>query len=277
MIKIVVLNTIQWNNSVMDDTTARENSSNRSLERALFLLLTMEQAGRSMTLTQLSLATQLPKPTVQRLLSVLEKYGFSEKRQSRYHLGINVLPLAYSYLLGNELTVVALPVLLELAQTSEETASLFVRSGFQRVLVQRVTGRYPLRFVLPIGQRLPLHMGNGKVLAAAMSDSEVKRMLEKVGDFQRANGEWVTPKKLLTELDKIRHQGYAISRNERVMGNASVAAPVIDANGVTIASVAVTGHTDRQLTLKRLEKLSLEVRAAAKAIANRYEGGSCVS
>ncbi|MEI7671234.1 MAG: helix-turn-helix domain-containing protein, partial [Deltaproteobacteria bacterium] len=58
----------------------REKSSNRSLERALHLLLVMEETGRPMGLTELSQATQLPKPTVQRLLSVLGNYSFSEKR-----------------------------------------------------------------------------------------------------------------------------------------------------------------------------------------------------
>lgn len=258
---------------IENDIASREKSSNRSLERALHLLLVMEDASRPMGLTELSNATELPKPTVQRLLSVLENYGFSEKRHGRYHLGVAFLPLAHSFLRGNELTKVTLPVLQELAQSSEETASLFVRLGFQRVLVQRVDGRHPLRYILPTGQRLPLHIGMGKVLLAALSEADLQQMLNKVGDFQIASGELVTRKVLLHELEQIRRQGYVISRNERTMGAASVGAPVINAQGVTIAAVAVAGHADR-LTMKRLQSLSVEVRGAAKAIAERYDGGS---
>ena len=259
----------------MNDTTiaSREKSANRSLERALHLLLVMEEASRPMGLTELSQATQLPKPTAQRLLSVLGNYGFSEKWQGRYHLGIAVLPLAHAFLLGSELTRVTLPVLQELAQSSEETASLFVRMGFQRVLVQRVDGRHPLRYILPTGQRLPLHIGMGKVLAAALPENELQQLLIKVGNFHLATGKLITRKSLLDELSKIRRQGYVISRNERTIGAASVGAPVVDASGMTIAAVAVAGHTER-LTLKRLNYLSIEVRAAAKAIAERYDGGS---
>src|SRR5512140_131947 len=148
----------------MVDLTVRENSANRSVERTLRLLLAMEEAGRPMGLAELSRTVQLPKPTVQRLLSVLEKYGFAEKWQGRYHLGIAVLPLGYAFLISKELTRLTLPILQELAHATEETASLFVRSGHHRIVVQRVDGLNPLRYILPTGQRLPLHLGGtGKV------------------------------------------------------------------------------------------------------------------
>lgn len=251
--------------------SSREKSTNRSLERALHLLLVMEEAGRPLGLTELSQATQLPKPTVQRLLNILGNYSFSEKWLGRYHLGIAFLPLAHAFLMGTELTRVTLPVLQELAQSTEETASLFVRLGFQRVLVQRIDGLYPLRYILPTGQRLPLHLGAGKVLAAALHENELQQLLDKVGNFHLATGKMITCKSLRDELDQIRRQGFAISQNERAMGAASVAAPVVSASGMTIAAVAVAGHTDR-LTLKRLNYLSIEIRSAAKAIAERYDG-----
>ncbi|MFA5853217.1 MAG: helix-turn-helix domain-containing protein, partial [Spirochaetales bacterium] len=64
----------------MVDIDERESSSNRSLERALHLLSVLEETGRPLTLTEISIKAQLQKPTVQRLLAVLERYGYSEKR-----------------------------------------------------------------------------------------------------------------------------------------------------------------------------------------------------
>ena len=257
-----------------NDIAARETSPVRSLERALHLLSVMEGAGWAMGLTELGRAAQLPKPTVLRLLSVLDKYGFAEKRQGRYRLGPAVIPLAHAYVLGNDLARVSLPVLQELARASEGTASAFVRLGFQRVAIQRVEGQNPLRYTPPpIGQRLPIHLGVGKVLAAAMPPEEVSQMLDQLGDIRLADGEILTRKMFLAQLDQIRRQGYVISCNERMMGAASVGAPVIDASGATIAVASVAGPTDR-LTPKKLERLSVEVRGAAKAIADRYDGGS---
>lgn len=256
----------------MQNVLLRETSANRSVERTLHLLLAMEEAGRLMGLTELSRATHLPKATVQRLLNVLEQYGFAEKWQGKYHIGIAILPLANAFLISKELIRIALPVLQELAQTSEETASLSSRFGFHRIIVLRIEGLHPLRYVMPIGQRLPLHVGMGKIFASAMSGKELQEMLDQIGDVQHATGETITRESFLCQLEQIRRQGYVISRNERMIGASSVSAPVLDANGNTFAAVSVSGNADR-LTLEILENLSIEVRAAARAIAERYHPG----
>lgn len=254
------------------DVKDRENSPMRSLERALHVLAVLEEKGWPMRVTELARASQLSKATVLRIVSVLEKYGFAEKRQGRYRLGAAALPLAHAYVLGNELTRVALPVLQELAQTSEETASLYVRLRFKRILVQRVEGLHPLRFVLPIGQRLPLHVGAGKVLAAVMPEDQLFRMLDELGEMYLSSGARLTRKALLEELERVRRQGYSVSHGEQMVGTVAVAAPVIDADGTTIAAVSVVGATDR-LTPRKIEWLTVEVRSAAKAIAERYDAG----
>jgi IclR family transcriptional regulator, acetate operon repressor len=256
---------------MMRDITERESSSMRSLERALHVLDALEDAGGSINVTRLADASQLSRATVLRILSVLEKYGYVNKRQGRYRLGVALLPLAHAYMLADELTRVTLPVLQELAHTSEETASLFVRWGTKRILVQRVDGLQPLRFLLPIGQGLPLPTGAGKVLVAALPDEELDRLMDEMGERTLANGKRLTRETLRADIESIRRQGYSFSDGERAVGNFSIAAPIVDADGTTIAAVSVAGATER-LTPKKIESLSIAVRAAAKAIAERYDG-----
>lgn len=248
----------------------RERSPMRSLERALHILAVLEEGGGGMSVTELGRASQLSKATVLRILLVLEKYGFAEKRHGRYRLGTAVLPLAHEYVLGNELVRVALPVLQELARTSKETASLFVRVGFKRIAVQRVEGVNPLRFALPIGQRLPLHVGAGKVLAAAMPAGEHQQWMDELEEMFLAKGETFSRKALIEDLDNIRRQGYAVAVGDRLEGTFAITAPVIDAFKATIAAVTVAGAVER-LTPKRIESLSVEVRDAAKTIGERYD------
>jgi IclR family acetate operon transcriptional repressor len=253
------------------DSTKRHGSvsSIRSVERAFDLLEALERSRQPMRLTDLGRLTGMPKATVQRLLGVLERRGVIDKAQGRYQIGAGVVPLAHAFLLENPLTKAAFPVLQELGQTSGETVSLFVRLGLNCVLVQRVEGLHPLRYVLPIGQRMPLHVGAGKVLAAAMPDGELHQLVDQLSDMRLATGEPLTRKALLAELNRVRRQGYAISRSERVMGIASVTVPVVDPTGATIAALSVSGLSDR-MTSKKLERLLVELRQAAQAIATRY-------
>jgi len=249
----------------------RGESNNRSLERAIHLLLVMADAKQPMRLKDLSEITQIPKPSILRLLSVLEKYNFCKKSHNRFYLGMVFLPIAYSFLIGNELARISLPILQELVQSSNETASLFARLGSDRILLQRVNGPYPLRYTLPIGQRLPLHLGIGKVLLTAFPDDELMQLIKKVGSHKLANGKLITPKMLFNNIENIRRDGYVISRGERTIGAGSVAAPVIDSCGSTIAAVALSGNADR-MNLKRLKLLSIEVMGAANAISERLGG-----
>jgi DNA-binding IclR family transcriptional regulator len=240
----------------------------RALDRGLHVLNVLETAGRTLSLTELRVSMRLSNATLLRMLSTLEQHGLVEKGHGGYRLGVAVLPLAHGFLLGNELTLAALPILQELARMSGVTASLFVRFRFHRIVIQRVEGRHSLTHFLPTGQRLPLHLGAGKVLAAEMPDDELNQMLDLAGEMQLATGERLTKRALIAELKSIRKQGYAISSNERVMGTASVAAPIVTASGATIAALGVTGSTDR-MTSKALQALCVDVRRAAKAISEQ--------
>lgn len=241
----------------------------RSVERAIDLLSALETTDHPMGVTELARATAMPKATTQRLLTVLEGRGLVQKEQGRYQMGVGAVPMAHAFLLGNNLTRAALPVLQELAQATDETASLYVRHGFHRVVVQRAEGTNPLRYTMPIGQRLPLHLGAaGLVLAAAMQESELQRMLQKLGEMRTADGQPLSREELSTKLRLARQQGFVVARDERTMGVVSIAAPVARPGKPTSAAIAVTGLPSR-MGESKTEQISIEVRRAAQAIAAR--------
>lgn len=244
----------------------------RSVERAIRLLRVLEVARRPMRLSDLSAATEMPKATVQRLLAVLERNGFVQKQHGRYEVGVAVVPLAYAFLAGNSLTHAALSALKELAAATEETATLYVRHGFERIVVQRVEGANPLRYSMPVvvGQRITLLLGAaGHVLVAAMPEAELAGLLAEIETISLANGEVLTAPQLRMRIGQVRRQGFAVSVSERVLGLASVAAPVVTADHGTIAAISVTGTSDR-FTGEKTERLVVEVRLCAGAIAERY-------
>jgi IclR family acetate operon transcriptional repressor len=203
----------------------------------------------------------------------LEEYRFVEKIEGRYRLGLAVLPLAHTYLLRNELAQVAFPVMQEAVQVSGEALTLFVRFGFHRILIQRVERDYPLRRTSAlIGQPLPLHLGLGKVLAAAMPREEVLQMLSSLdGEVRFANGKRWTRSTFLAELNVIRRQGYCVSFSERIVGSCGLAAPILNKNGETIAAIGLV-TSEEQMTSKIIRNLSVDLRSIAKTISDLYDG-----
>ena len=245
----------------------RATASVRSVERTLDLLIALERAEEPMGLSQLARAVRIPKPTAQRLLSVLERRGFVQKERAIYQLGAGIVPLVGAFLAGNSLAKAALPVLEELALISGETVSLQVRNGFDRVVVQRVRSPHALGYSLSIGQRLPLHLGAcGQVLMAAMPEAELMAFLEPLCEMRLAGGQIRTRAELLAKLEEVRASGFAISRGEREAFVVSLAAPVVRAAKGTVAALAVTGPPGR-MPQEKIEQLSIEVRRAAQEVA----------
>ncbi len=223
-----------------------------------------------MGVSDLGRATNLSKATAYRLLSVMERRGLVHKEEGRYQLGVGLVPLARAFLTRSSLTRSAVPVLEELALLSGETTCLYVRQGFDRVVVQRVESVHPMRYTIRIGQRLPLHVGaSGRVLAAAMPEDELQQLLDRIGPIRLATGQTLTREEFLENLEMVRRQGIAVSIEEREVGVVSVAAPVIRAGRGAIAAISVAGPPSR-MTKEKLEYLSVELRRAAQQIAESY-------
>ncbi|MCL4531999.1 MAG: IclR family transcriptional regulator [Actinobacteria bacterium] len=240
------------------------------MERALDLLFVLEKFEHPMGVSDLGRAAGIPKATAQRLLAVLERRGLVQKEQARYQLGAGIVPLARAFLTGSSLTRSALPALEELALLSGETTCLYVRQGFDRVVVQRVESEHTLRYAIRTGQRLPLYVGAaGLVLAAAMPAEELRTLSQEAGAVRLSTGETRSPDQLLATLDQVRLRGFAVSVEEREAGVISVAAPVTVRGRGTIAAISVAGPPNR-MSQERVEYLTAEVRRIARQIAESY-------
>lgn len=240
----------------------------RSLARAIDVLEVLEAAPRGLRLSEIARRANLHVATTLRILNALEARGRVERDDTHYRAGAALLFGAHAYLTGNPLVVAARPILQDLAAETELTASVFLRSGSSRAIIARVEGSHPLRYELPVGERLPLHLGAGKVLAAHLDDDEREALIKAVAPFSTAGGSEVTAAKMRRELQRIREQGYAEAANERVLGSRSVSAPIYNHDQRVIAALQVAGTTE-SFPLNRVKPLASAVRNAAEALARR--------
>lgn len=237
----------------------------RSLERALEVIGVLEDSRKPLRLTDVARLSGLHIATAQRILSVLDRYGYVAQERGGYTVGVTALANAHAYLVGNSLPQVAGQVLRDLAEATGLTASISVRVDLRRVLIARVDGPSPLRYQLPVGQRLPIHVGAGRVVAALLREDELQQLIDDVVPFTLASGEHVDERRFRRSLDEVSARGYAISESERVPGAASVGAPILADDGELIAMVQIAGHVD-SVDTRQIERYVSEMGRAAMAI-----------
>jgi IclR family acetate operon transcriptional repressor len=119
-----------------------------------------------------------------------------------------------------------------------------------------------------MGELTPLHMGGARVLAAALSDEDIKELMKDIPEFRLASGQVVTRKEFIKNLEVIREQGYVYSVSERELGSASVAVPVFSQEGEVVASLQVVGRA-ADLNESKAEWCIVELKRASTAITKR--------
>lgn len=247
---------------------SKQPSTMRSLERAIDVLEVLERSGAPLRLSEVARRADLHVATTQRILNALEGRGRVEHDASGYRTGVSMLFGAHAYLTTSRVALAASMILQQLADATGLTSSVFVRAGDSRAAVARVEGTDPLRYVLPLGERLPLYLGAGKALAAYLDGPELEGLFGGEDAFTRADGTTVTREDFHRELADVREMGWVLSRDERVLGTTAIAAPVLSASGDCLAAVQIAGPSNSP-AYEDTTALGYEVRKAAAALAAR--------
>jgi len=220
-----------------------------AIERASDVLsLFAESDEPTLGITEIGQALGLSKAVVYRILSSFRVKGYVEidAATRRYSLGPRALQLGLAYLNRIDVRALARPELEALSTATDETATLSVRSGWQRVYIDQVTPDRDVKMVVQLGRSVPLHAGaSSKAFLAFLSPSELDALL-KENALTSLTAKTVTSEKTLRkELAAIHERGYAVSLGERMNGAASVAAPVLGHDGQAVAVMSVSGPIER--------------------------------
>src|SRR5687767_8693333 len=111
--------------------TARPYPGTQAVGRAVAILKAFSDEHPRWRVTDLSLALRLPKPTIVRLLSALEREGMvmRDAASGAYGLGPGAIALGSLALRSNDLRTTARPELEVLAAATGETTTLEVLVG----------------------------------------------------------------------------------------------------------------------------------------------------
>jgi len=262
-----------------DRAGGRRRGTIQSVDRSARILKALASGPRRLGVSQLADQLGLSRPTVHGLLQTLQAHGFVEQDRDsdKYQLGAGLLHLGNSYLDHNELRARSIVHAERLAQSTGEAVRVGVLHGPSVVVVHHVFRPDAVFQVLEVGAQLPAHASALGKAMLAWSDRAVVDDLT-AEPLPRLTNRTVGAGGLRAELDDVREKGLARERDEAVLGESSVAAPIFDHGGHAVGAIGVAGDTQRVLPRGPARGLAAAVVEAARAVsrelgAGRWPGG----
>ena len=220
--------------------------SSRTIERAFDALEAFESGNATLALKELGTITGQPESSLYRVLSTLQKRGYlQQNHDGTYQLTHKVL---YGRLFDRteELRRIARPILEDLGQKFDETASLaYLYNDYIQVL-DTVETFHPIRVINRPGRIIPPHCSSmGKIILAHQDNLTADRLLETYGLVRRTEYSIADRNALRHELVKVREQGFAGDREESMLGGICFGAPIFSSPGHVIAALSVSTPKQR--------------------------------
>jgi IclR family pca regulon transcriptional regulator len=214
-----------------------------ALARGLDVLRGFQPGRPSMTLSEVAAAAGLARPTARRILITLEQLGYVRSDETGFSLTPRVLELGMAYIGSRTLWELAEPHLRSLVARTAESCSIAQLDGSDIVYVARVAVPKLVALAVTIGTRFPAPQTSlGKVLLAALEPAELDRVLS-TSSRSGIEPRWQPERNELDQvLRDVRAKGWAVTDQDLALGIRSVAAPIRNGHGRTIAAVNVNAH-----------------------------------
>ncbi len=203
----------------------------QSFARGLEVIRSFSAQAPRQTLSEVAVRSGLTRAGARRILLTLQTLGYVESDGRDFRLTARILDLGFAYLSSMPIWNLAEPVVEALVESVKESSSAAVLDGTDIVYVMRVPTHKIMKNSLGIGSRL--------------SDDEVLERL-KVSDLKPLTRHTLTdPAAVLTRVQQARKQGWCLVNQELEEGLISLAAPLVDASGRTVAALNLSGQANR--------------------------------
>jgi IclR family transcriptional regulator, acetate operon repressor len=232
------------------------------------------QGTAGATLAELVRLTGRSKSTLHNLLATLEGEGFvgREQGERRFRLGARLVELGAAA--ARQTSAVGLVSSRLAALAAEHELSFALSQCTSKRQCQVIDGFFPPRGLhvgITIGDRYgPFDGAFGKCLLAGLPPREATRLINRARLPAHTERAITDPRAMLAELEMVRRQGWAASRQELNENNA-VAAAVYGPDGVPALLVAALGFVS-QLPQEAIPSVGAALRDLALAATHETGG-----
>jgi IclR family pca regulon transcriptional regulator len=183
--------------------------------------------------------TNISKSTICRLVRALTELGYLkyDSESKKYYLGPRVLSLGFSVLQSMEVREIARPYLERLSRECNKSVNLLMLDRDEMVFIERIRVPGPRDYNISIGSRIPIYnTAAGKAVLAYLDRERLEQIINEIKkDDEIAQNIGENGRILITSLNKVRREKYAINDEESQKGVRAIGVPVFSSEGVAYA------------------------------------------
>ncbi len=239
----------------------------QSFARGLEVIRSFSAQSPRQTLSEVAARSGLSRAGARRILLTLQTLGYVDSDGKHFSLTARILDLGFAYLSSMPIWNLAEPVMEDLVEEVRESCSAAVLDGTDIVYVLRVSTHKIMSITLGVGSRLPAYCTSmGRVLLAALPEEQAMACL-KASRPEALTRHTVTDLDVLRQkLAHIRKQGWCLVNQELEEGLVSLAAPIHDRSGRTVAALNISGQANRTSAKVMQENMLQPLLQAAQTI-----------
>lgn len=239
----------------------------QSFARGLEVIRSFSAQSPRQTLSEVAARSGLSRAGARRILLTLQTLGYVDSDGKHFSLTPRILDLGFAYLSSMPIWNLAEPVMENLVEEVRESCSAAVLDGTDIVYVLRVSTHKIMSITLGVGSRLPAYCTSmGRVLLAAQPEAQAMACL-KASRLDALTRHTVTDLDALRQkLAQTRKQGWCLVNQELEEGLVSMAAPIYDRAGRTVAALNISGQANRTSAKVMQESMLQPLQHAAQTI-----------
>ena len=233
--------------STTESTGATEDTvvvaGTAALGKGIAVIRAIAAEDRAPSFAHLMKTTQLPKGTLHRMLRALIAEGFVRYQESdrTYHLGLDLLRLAYQVLEDLDVRDAARDELVRLRDVTGEAVALAVHDDLRAVYIDLVESGRSVGPTDRVGSTSELHSSAvGQAILAFLPPAEQSAVVRRLPMTPLTKYTITSRRSLKAELKEVVRRGFAVNEEEQILGIHGIAAPVFNHLGLVVASVCTT-------------------------------------
>ena len=217
-----------------------------ALARGLQIMTVFDGAHRSLTLSEVAAAVNLPRATARRALLTLVALGYVAANGRQFRLTPRVLRLASAYLTSNVVSTLLQPACDRIARAIGESCTAAVLEGGEAVMIARALPAQLVPAGAGIGYRLPAYCSAlGRVLLAALPPDGLETYLDNTTLDAVTPSTVIERRAVEAAIASVREDGFAYVDQEAEAGFRSIAVPLRRFDGTVVAALNIGARVEQ--------------------------------